>query len=149
MKIDLDQIPTNAKGEPYTVTVFDGQAIYRMLVSRRDSGATLAEVVKEAEEMAGGKDFLRPMDLGDLFYRANEQSPKMSGGTKSEKRMRGELEEKLVKRGVVEFTHAEIEAIKEDCELRYTGAVLVRLDRIFARATLAVADDVAAPGGAA
>jgi hypothetical protein len=136
MKIDLDIILKDAKGEPFFVMPLDGNAVYGALVAWQGDGTTLADAIKRIEQLAGGKDNVKPMDLGDLFYRANGMSDKMAKGSRTEKRVRGELEELLVKRGPVDFTPVQIDAIKEDCEDRYSGAVLVRIDRIFAQAVI-------------
>jgi hypothetical protein len=137
MKLDLDQILTNAKGEPWTITALNGDAVYRFLVQWREEKVTLTDAIAKLDEMAGGKDRLRPLDLGDLLYRSNENSPKMgTAGSRSEKRARGALEEKLVKRGIVDFDSTECAIMQEDCELFYGGAVLIKLDRIFAQALL-------------
>lgn len=142
MHLDLDTILRNAKGEPFFVQALDGNSVYGALVQWLAEGISLADAVKRIETLAGGKDNVRPMDLGDLFYRANERSPKMSGDSRenkvlrAEKRVRGELEEVLTRRGVVELTQSQVDAIQEDCEMIYTGALLVRLDRIFAQGVL-------------
>lgn len=136
MKLDLDTILRNAKGDPFFVTGIDGNAVYNLLLQWQVEGVALADCIKRIESLAGGKGNIRPLDLGDLLYRANESSEKMGKGTRTEKRVRGQLEEKLVRRGAVEFTAEEKLAIEEDCEARYSGAVLVRLDRIFAQAVL-------------
>jgi hypothetical protein len=142
MELDLDHIIHNAKGEPFFLVGLDGNAVYNLLVQWKAEGTDLAECLKRIESLAGGKENIKPMDLGDLFYRANERSPKMTGDSRedkklrADKRVRGQLEEKLTKRGQVEFTVEQVDAIKEDCEVLYSGALLLRLDRIFAQAVL-------------
>lgn len=136
MKLDLSTPLLDPKGEPFTIIGITGQSLFFRLRRFEGEGKSLKDALDTVAKEVGGKDLLRPMDLGDMLYNAVEQSPLYVKGDPIMKRRRARLLGKLVAKTFVELDEEELRLLKEDYEQpdTYNGAQLLALEDVLDKA---------------
>jgi hypothetical protein len=149
MKLDLEQILKNPRGEPFEDRPINVVNLWATLRAYEKQGKTLGETLDDIEELNGGKGraLVESMTLGMALWRAVAESPKHAETTKEIVKLKmelGRLSYKLLKQGSIDLDEKEVSTIMAECE-RFNGVLLYAIEREVSKARTAEASEHEAP----